>query len=639
MPDGSTVVPAPVGGSTGALSARQLREAMVVTRFSTGLTVVFGAGMLIRVILMPLGHGQDFTVWDLASRATLDGTNIYAHHPAYPGGPYAYFPLFLDIELPFQWAAMHLHVSFTVLGKIPIVAGDVFTAKLIAAALRVNRAPRSAVATGTALYFLNPLVLYDGAYYGRFDSVALALLLAAILISPARSIGSQVCYALAVAAKTFPAFALFGIVRAARERRIRLLVLLVGVLLAVSSPYLMSWRQMLDDIVLYDAGKAPAGLSWQTILVGHLSFRGTTLIDATLLVLLVPIALLLLRVRDLRLYTLAVLIAFLLCSKVVLEQYLVWPIPLLAITIWTTPRHLAVARGYLALLTSIGMLANPDIQPWGRSPTAIIVILAAASLTMICVIVTEDRARGRDLAAEHEMSDSELSIYFATREAGNAMDPGYEGLPSDEGVELSSDEALRRTRVRELTPHDAPIVLVEPDPNWPRLYEREADRIRSVLGRSVVRLEHVGSTSVPGLIAKPIIDVLLVVADSGDEASYVPALETAGYVLKIREPDWFEHRLFKGPGTDINLHVFSRGAEEIQQMLQFRDRLRTCDADRDFYARTKRDLAQRTWRHVQHYAEAKTGVIREISSDPTSGARDDETCQAGRPDAENGSTR
>lgn len=393
MPDGSTLVPAPVGGSAGEVSARQLRDAMVMTRFSTGLTVVFGVGLLIRAILMPLGHGQDFTVWDLATRATLAGTNIYAHHPAYPGGPYAYFPLFLDLELPFQWVAMHLHVPFTVLGKIPIVAGDLLTAELIAAALRLNRAPRRAVVTGTALYFLNPLVLYDGAYYGRFDSVALALLLAAILISPARSIGSQVCYALAVAAKTFPAFVLFGIVRAAHGRRIRLLVLLVGVLLAVSSPYLMTWRQMFDDIVLYDARKTPAGLSWQTILLSHFSSHGTTLIDGTLLVLLVPIALLLLRVRDLRLYTLAVLIAFLLCSKVVLEQYLVWPIPLLAVSIWTTPRHLTVASAYLALLTGIGMLTNPDIQPWGRSPIAIIVILAAVSLTMIAVVITEDRAR------------------------------------------------------------------------------------------------------------------------------------------------------------------------------------------------------------------------------------------------------
>jgi GrpB-like predicted nucleotidyltransferase (UPF0157 family) len=139
-----------------------------------------------------------------------------------------------------------------------------------------------------------------------------------------------------------------------------------------------------------------------------------------------------------------------------------------------------------------------------------------------------------------------------------------------------------------------PITLVEYDPNWPRLFAREADRIRIVLGDTALHIEHVGSTSVPGLAAKPIIDLLLIVAHSADEPSYVPNLEAAGYVLRIREPDWFEHRLFKGPDTDINLHVFSVGASEIDGMLHFRDWLRATDADRDYYARVKRDLAKRT---------------------------------------------
>lgn len=69
--------------------------------------------------------------------------------------------------------------------------------------------------------------------------------------------------------------------------------------------------------------------------------------------------------------------------------------------------------------------------------------------------------------------------------------------------------------------------------------------------------------------------IRLVVKDSADESSYIPVLEAAGYVLQIREPDWFEHRLFKGPDTDINLHVFSLGTSEIDRMLRFRDWLRT----------------------------------------------------------------
>ncbi|MGH3779868.1 MAG: GrpB family protein, partial [Pseudonocardiaceae bacterium] len=145
-----------------------------------------------------------------------------------------------------------------------------------------------------------------------------------------------------------------------------------------------------------------------------------------------------------------------------------------------------------------------------------------------------------------------------------------------------------------------------------RLFAREADRIRVVVGDAARRIEHVGSTSVPGLAAKPIIDILLIVADSADEPSYGPNLEAAGYVLRIREPDWFEHRLFKGPDTNINLHVFSAGVSEIDRMLRFRDWLRATDSDRDYYARVKRDLAQCTWRHVQHYADAKTAVVQEI---------------------------
>ncbi|MBA4603306.1 GrpB family protein [Thermoactinomyces mirandus] len=175
-----------------------------------------------------------------------------------------------------------------------------------------------------------------------------------------------------------------------------------------------------------------------------------------------------------------------------------------------------------------------------------------------------------------------------------------------------SDEDLQKITVGERKPHNAPITLVEYDPHWPELFEREADRVRSILGGKALQVEHVGSTSVPGLRAKPIIDMLLVVADSADELSYVPALEAGGYMLRVREPEWFEHRLFKGPDTDINLHVFSAGTPEIDRMLRFRDWLRANDTDRDKYACAKRSLAQRVWRHVQHYADAKTSIIQEI---------------------------
>jgi GrpB-like predicted nucleotidyltransferase (UPF0157 family) len=105
--------------------------------------------------------------------------------------------------------------------------------------------------------------------------------------------------------------------------------------------------------------------------------------------------------------------------------------------------------------------------------------------------------------------------------------------------------------------------------------------------------------------------MLLVVVDSSDEW-YVPPLEAAGYVLRIREPEWHQHRLLHGPDHPIKLHVFSRGSSEVTRMLRFRDYLRANPEARNRYAQTKRELAARTWKHVQHYADAKTEVIEAI---------------------------
>jgi GrpB-like predicted nucleotidyltransferase (UPF0157 family) len=159
---------------------------------------------------------------------------------------------------------------------------------------------------------------------------------------------------------------------------------------------------------------------------------------------------------------------------------------------------------------------------------------------------------------------------------------------------------------------NAPVTLAEYDPQWPRLFEREAERIRTALGDRALAVEHVGSTAVPGLAAKPIVDIVLVVDDSADETGYAPALEAAGYVLRIREPEWFEHRVFKGPHTNVNLHVFTRGCGEVDRMIAFRDHLRTNEADRRRYEDAKRKLATRSWKYVQHYADAKTAVVAEI---------------------------
>jgi GrpB-like predicted nucleotidyltransferase (UPF0157 family) len=175
-----------------------------------------------------------------------------------------------------------------------------------------------------------------------------------------------------------------------------------------------------------------------------------------------------------------------------------------------------------------------------------------------------------------------------------------------------SDDEIEALWVEQAPQLNSTVTLADYDPSWPVLYEQEAARIREILGDRVLQLEHVGSTSVPGLCAKPIVDIMLIVPDSSDESTYLPDLEDAGYKLVIREPDWEAHRAFKGPDTNINLHVYSPSSTQIERYRLFRDRMRAHDDERDLYAATKRELAQRTWKYIQHYADAKTAVIDEI---------------------------
>jgi GrpB-like predicted nucleotidyltransferase (UPF0157 family) len=152
-----------------------------------------------------------------------------------------------------------------------------------------------------------------------------------------------------------------------------------------------------------------------------------------------------------------------------------------------------------------------------------------------------------------------------------------------------------------------PVVIAEYDPAWPVRYEAERARILGALGPRALRIEHIGSTSVPGLAAKPIVDILVEMADLDDIAD----LEAAGYVLRVREPG---HRMLRTPELDVHVHVWPADAEEIGLQLAFRDRLRASPEDRGAYARLKRELARRDWDDINHYAEAKGPLIREILS-------------------------
>lgn len=172
-----------------------------------------------------------------------------------------------------------------------------------------------------------------------------------------------------------------------------------------------------------------------------------------------------------------------------------------------------------------------------------------------------------------------------------------------------SDREIRDAWVAEPPRLDGTVTLVDYDPRWPAQFARAAERIRGALGENALLLEHVGSTSVPGLAAKPIIDILLEVPDSADEPAYVPALEAAGFHLVIREPEWEKHRCFTGSDPRVNLHVHSPGNGQTERYLLFRDRLRRHPEDLAVYLAKKRELAAKTWTYLQHYADAKSEVI------------------------------
>ena len=184
---------------------------------------------------------------------------------------------------------------------------------------------------------------------------------------------------------------------------------------------------------------------------------------------------------------------------------------------------------------------------------------------------------------------------------------------------------------------ESPVIeIVDYDPGWTRRFVSEAERIRAALPGHELLIEHIGSTAVPGLAAKPIIDILLVVVDSADEGSYLPALEAAGYALRVREPDFHEHRMLRTPAKDVHVHVFSPDSPEIGRHLLLRDRLRRDAADRELYARAKRRLAARRWPTMDHYAEAKTEVIEAIIARAvaqTGRVADDAERPAGLPNA------
>jgi GrpB-like predicted nucleotidyltransferase (UPF0157 family) len=155
-------------------------------------------------------------------------------------------------------------------------------------------------------------------------------------------------------------------------------------------------------------------------------------------------------------------------------------------------------------------------------------------------------------------------------------------------------------------PEALEIGLHDHDDRWADVFAEHRQRIRSALAPLEVEIEHIGSTAVPGLAAKPIVDLVVVVPDVTAEAEYLDPLLAAGYVLRVREPG---HRLVRTPARDVHVHVYGRGAAAVEDYLLLRDRLRADAEDRALYERTKRELIARRWDDMNDYADAKTDVV------------------------------
>ena len=172
-----------------------------------------------------------------------------------------------------------------------------------------------------------------------------------------------------------------------------------------------------------------------------------------------------------------------------------------------------------------------------------------------------------------------------------------------------TDDVLAAVLIR--GPRPVWVALSEHDPNWAVRFEARAAELRETLGDRARLIEHIGSTSVPGLAAKPTIDIVVGIDDPDDEPAYLADLEAAGYELRVRQPG---HRCLRigEPDEPVNLHCYRPDDAETRKYLVFREHLRTHDDDRELYESTKRSLAGREWTDMNYYAEAKGPVIAEI---------------------------
>lgn len=180
-------------------------------------------------------------------------------------------------------------------------------------------------------------------------------------------------------------------------------------------------------------------------------------------------------------------------------------------------------------------------------------------------------------------------------------------------VRMNEDRPKRRRNVTTVDivggPEVLKLELQDYNDQWASIYLDHRTRILDAITAIDIEIEHIGSTSVRGLAAKPIIDIVVAVDDIAAEEDYLEALLSAGYALRVREPG---HRLVRTPARDVHVHIFESGDPAVAEYLVFRDHLRSNAQDRALYEATKRTLLSRQWDDMNDYADAKTDVILAI---------------------------
>ena len=329
-------------------------------RIPIDVPVFLLVALAIRLTLAPLTEGWDFNSFAHEAALTWRGYNIYALDRSVFRLPWTYFPLCLRLFAALQGLAGATGWPFRVLGKLPTIAADLCIGYLIFAALRRRGERESIAVLGMALYLFNPLILLNGALLGRFDAIALALLLLSLewyttpFFAP--------LYGLAIAAKTFPIF-MVPLLLLGRDRqrpwRVALALLFVPLL---SLPYIVTTPRGVFKYLFYDVGSPWLGrLSWYYLIPGGSTENtGAALAVGRVGTLLFPLALLLVARRPLYVKAACTFVLFVALNRVVYEQYLVWSLPFL---ILVALRHRSrLAWGLIALYTVAGMLENE--QTW-----------------------------------------------------------------------------------------------------------------------------------------------------------------------------------------------------------------------------------------------------------------------------------